>query len=119
MRPLFGVVTSGGQTLVIRLESGLVLRAPNDRGFSKYDKVAVFYDHTRNRIVSIEAHSVNEEDLEFDEASDEAVLVDEVEEDEPPDPLEDMDSGALFPCFDGEWDPEEGVLREEGESSYE
>lgn len=119
MRPLFGVVTSIGRTLVIRTESGQLLRTTDDHAFSKYDKVAVFYDHTRNRIVRIEPHSLDEEAFEFDEESEEAVLADEVEEDEPPDPLEDEDSGALLPCFGEEWDSEKGVLREEGDSSSE
>jgi len=119
VRPLFGVVISKGQALVIRLESGLKLQTTDDYAFGKYDKVAVFYDHTRGRIVRVEPHSEHDEVFEFEDASDEAVLADEEEEDEPSELLDDLDSGALEPWFDEEWDPEEGVLRVEGESSTE
>jgi len=119
MRPLYGVVTRGGRTLTIRLESGLVVTATNSGGYSKYDQVAVFYDYTRSLVVRMEAYDPDEVVKEFTDESDTAVLADEDEIEILPEPVNEDDSGALYQCSDGYWDPEEGVIVMEGESSIE
>jgi len=54
MRPLRGVVGKGGPTVVIKLESGLILKLENPENLECGDVVHVMYDFTKNEVVSIE-----------------------------------------------------------------
>ena len=54
MRPLRGVVGKGGPTVVIKLESGLILKLENQKNLECGDVVHVMYDFTKNQVASIE-----------------------------------------------------------------
>lgn len=121
MRPLKGVVTRAtSRALDIRLESGMLVSTTNDYKLAKYDRVVVMYDYTENRVVGVEPHDPEAEakEMPLDEPDTE-VLDDEVDSEEVVESLEDPDSGALYLSGDGCWDPEEGILVVEGESSTE
>jgi hypothetical protein len=86
----------------------------------KFDRVVVAWDYTRNRIVDVSPYDPEAEAKEMPLVEpDTEVLEDEADSDDTLESLEDPDSGALGLDGDEFWDPEEGVLRMEGESSIE
>ena len=120
MRPLLGVVTRADRASVqVRLKSGLLVSTTNDLGPVRFDTVQVRYDFTECRVVGIERHDPDAVAKEDIDEPDPEVLEDGEQEEDLSEVLEDLDSGALCQMVDGDWDPEEGVLRVEGESSTE
>jgi hypothetical protein len=121
MRPLRGVVTrASSRALDVRLESGKLVTGPNSYKLAKYDRVMVMYDYTENQVVGIEPYDADAEAKEMASVEpDVEVLEDGEVSDDTLESLEDPDSGALCLSGDEFWDPEEGLLRMEGESSIE
>ena len=97
-----------------------MISTTNDLGLARFDTVDVRYDFTSNRVIGIEKHDPDADAKEAGADEPEtAVLEDGEESDNPLEVLVDENSGALCPMDDWGWDPEEGVLRMEGESSIE
>lgn len=121
MRPLFGVVTRADRaSVLVRLESGLLVDTTNDLGLVRFDTVQVRYDYTECRVVGIEKYDPDANAKEATDEEPDTTVLDSVEEDDTPlESLDVSDSGALFPMDDQYWDSEEGVLRMEGDSSIE
>jgi hypothetical protein len=97
MRPVHGVVRSTqGQTLVIKLESGLTIKAPKAFDYGIGDTVNLAYDFTRNKLVGILApvckvqeHKVDQVDESYDSGE-----ISELAD------ADESDSGALEPPDD-------------------
>lgn len=64
MRPLLGIVVRGGSVLVIKLESGLIIKQENSLGLESGDKVHVLYDFTRNEPKEIVPELLEEHEVE-------------------------------------------------------
>ena len=94
--------------LVIRLESGLTIRAPKKPGLNVGKQVQVAYDFTEGKVVSISPKVEHQQVFEIAVEEPEPIVMPEGEHDD----SDILDSGALPLIVEGFWDS--GILELSG-----